>query len=94
MANKKKKRKSYTKNEIADARSQGDTSVIHSLAVKLLKGESMTLAETQAAAALVGALRPEGSISRVSLAAIPAAQDYIFITLFLAYFGDAVNLII
>ena len=88
MTRKKEKTKHYTKKEIAQSSKSGDKSIIHSLAVKLMAGEKLTISEMGAAARKVGYLRLEGSISKVDLATIPGAQDYIFIVLFLAYHGD------
>lgn len=88
MAKKKVGRRRYSKAEIEQARRDGNVSVIQELVSNLLNGTPMSIAETEAAVSIVGNSRPKGSISRVSLASIPAAQDSIFITLFLAYYGD------
>ena len=53
-----------------------------------MSGENLSISEAHEASAIVGISRPEGSIEKVNLATIPQSQDYIFITLFLAYYGD------
>lgn len=88
MSKKKAKPKRYSKKELAQARLKGDRSIFYELARNLLRGTKMSIAETEAAASLVKSSRPEGSISKVSLASIPEAQNHIFITLYLAYYGD------
>jgi hypothetical protein len=88
MTKKKVYQKRYTKKEIQDANKAGDTSIIHSLAVKLMKGEKLSHSEAVEASRIVRISRPAGSIERVNLAAIPEAQNYIFIMLFLSYYGD------
>jgi hypothetical protein len=88
MSLKKSKPKHYTKKELAEAKAAGDTAIIHALVGKLMKGEILTIAETEYAANLLASMTPVGSIVRVDLASVPGAQHYIFLTLFLAYYGD------
>lgn len=84
----KAKVKRYTKKEIAEARARGDRTVSHALAGEMLSGGKMPISEAHEAAGLLRNSRPEDSISKVDLATIPQAQNFIFIDLFLAYYQD------
>jgi hypothetical protein len=85
---KKAVQKHYTRKEIDEASRDGDKSIIIALATRLMSGEKLTLSEAEAASGFISHARPEGSIEKVNLAAIPQAQNYIFISLFLSYRGD------
>jgi hypothetical protein len=88
MGRNDKKRKRYSKDEIQLAKKKGDITVITQLVSNLLDGVKMSMIETEAAVLFAANTRPEGSISKINLAAIPEAQNSIFITLFLAYYAD------
>jgi hypothetical protein len=82
------KKTKYTKKEIEQARAEGNMTIIADIANRLLKGEKMSVAETEAACSIARFTRPENAISYIDLASIPQAQDYIFKNLYVTYYDD------
>ena len=85
---KKIKRKRYSKEEIAKARQEGNMAVVQDLFSNLLARTKLSMIETENAVSIARNSRLDGSISRINIASIPEAQNSIFITLFIAYYGD------
>ena len=90
MSKKKPKRPRYSKQQLAEAKRVGDKAIITELAGKMLSTDTddLSYAETEFAASVLRATKPEGSICFIDLATIPGAQNFRFKTLYLSYHDD------
>jgi hypothetical protein len=84
-----KKRKRYSKSELEKIGKDGNAAIIGELAGRLMSNDTtLSVVETEFAASVLEAIKPEGSIFFVDLATIPEAQNFIFRNLYLAYHAD------